>query len=235
MLLPPLTDGRIIKRYKRFLADIRLDDGRLITAHCPNTGSMATCWEPGAPVQISYSDNPKRKLCWTLERVDMGRGWVGVHTGRVNHVIAAGISNGQIPCLGSGAQVRREPAFEADGFPRSRFDLLLTDHGAQPTYVEIKNTTLLSADTVRFPDAVTERGRKHLELLRMAVARGCRGVIVFAINRPEGRFFEPAWDIDPEYAHTLEAAAARGVEVLAVRLRHDAQSIEVAGYARYAP
>lgn len=227
--LPPLTDGKIIKRYKRFLADVRLSDGRMVTAHCPNTGSMTGCWKPGAPVQLSHSDNPKRKLAWTLERVDMGRGWIGVNTGRVNHIIAEAIRSQRIPQLEGYRQMRKEPAFHVDGHPKSRFDILLTDGALPSAYVEVKNTTLIADKAILFPDAVTERGRKHLELLQKAVKMGFRGVIVYAINRPEGEYFEPAWDIDPEYGHALVRAAASGVEVLAVRLKHFADQVTVIG------
>lgn len=231
MDLPPLHNGRILKRYKRFLADIDLDDGRRIIAHCPNTGAMTTCWNPGARVQVSYSDSPKRKLAWTLERVDMGAGWIGVHTGRANGVIAEAIRSGEIEALSGYRRITAEPAFVVDGFPRSRFDLHLTEGRRRDTYVEVKNTTLFDGNCVRFPDAVTERGRKHLKLLREAVRRGMRGVIVFAVNRPEGRAFEPAWNIDPDYSDTLVTVAQQGVEVLAARLRHTHTGIEVAGCA----
>lgn len=234
MELPPLHNGRILNRYKRFLADIDLDDGRRIVAHCPNTGSMMTCWDPGARVQVSHSDNPKRKLAWTLERVDMGAGWVGVHTGRVNGVIAEAIRSGKIQTLTGYQCVIAEPQFVVDGFPRSRFDLHLSGGRRRDTYVEVKNTTLLDGHCVRFPDAVTVRGRKHLELLREAVRRGMRGVIVFAVNRPEGLAFEPAWSIDPDYSETLVTVAQQGVEVLAARLRHTGTGIEVAGCAALA-
>ena len=227
--LPPLTDGTIVKRYKRFLADIRLADDRIVTAHCPNTGSMHTCWEPGAPVQLSHSDNPKRKLAWTLERVDMGRGWIGVNTGRVNHIVASAISSGQVPQLSGYDRMQREPAFQIPGFPASRFDLLLSDGSDRDTYVEVKNTTLMLGESIAFPDAVTTRGRKHLELLREAVKLGYRGVIVFALNRPEGRWFEPAWHIDPIYGATLERVYEQGVEILLLRLRHEPSSVTVAG------
>ena len=229
MDLPPLHNGRILERYKRFLADIELENGQVITAHCPNTGSMTTCWAPGAKVQVSYSDNPKRRLAWTLERVNMGRGWVGVHTGRVNAVIADAIGNGQITSLTGYRRITAEPHFVVEGYPRSRFDLHLTDGPNLDAYIEIKNTTLLDGDCIRFPDAITERGRKHLQLLLEAVIRGWRGVIIFAVNRPEGRAFEPAWEIDPDYSETLEIVAQLGVEVLATRLRHTDTGIEVVG------
>ena len=233
--LPALTRGNIIRRYKRFLADVELGDGRVITAHCPNTGAMTTCWRPGAPVELSHSDNPKRKLPWTLERVDMGHGWVGVNTARVNHVIASGLRKGWIPQLDQYRDIRTEPAFNIDGFPKSRLDLLLSNGPHVDAYVEIKNATLLDGDIVRFPDAVTERGRKHLELLQQAVRRGYRGVIVFAVNRPEGHSFEPAWDIDPDYGHTLMEVTADGVEALAVRLQHLPTGIAVRDSQQYLP
>lgn len=231
--LPPLTDGIILTRYKRFLADIELLDGRRVTAHCPNTGAMSTCWQPGAPVQLSHSDNPKRKLAWTLERVDMGQGWIGVNTGRVNHIIAAAISSGHIPQLGGYDQIRREPAFNVSGHANSRFDILLSGSNRRETYVEVKNTTLICGETISFPDAVTERGRKHLELLAEAVKLGFRGVILFALNRPEGRFFEPAWQIDPEYGEALQRVYAKGVEILLVRLQHLADEVVIAGSISY--
>ena len=227
--LPPLTDGKILKRYKRFLADVQLNDGRMITAHCPNTGSMTACWKPGAPVQLSYSENPKRKLAWTLERIDMGHGWIGVNTGRVNHIVAAAIRSQRIPQLAGYKHIQKEPTFDIDGHPKSRFDILLTDGATSNAYVEVKNTTLLTDKAILFPDAVTERGRKHLELLQEAVKLGFRGVILYALNRPEGEYFEPAWDVDPEYGHTLERVVAGGVEVLVVRLKHLADRVTVAG------
>lgn len=233
MHLGHLTRGRILRRYQRFLADVELDDGRVVTAHCPNTGSMTSCWRPGAPAEISRSPNPNRKYPWTLERVDMGRGWVGVNTARVNGVVEHGVRTGRIPELAGYRALRREPAFAAQGFAASRFDLLLSDGVAADAYVEVKNTTLLVGDAVAFPDAVTDRGRKHLQLLAAAVARGHRGVIVFAVNRPEGKRFEPARHIDPEYADCLEGVAAAGVEVLVARLRHTPAGIEVAASVAY--
>ena len=231
--LPPLTDGIILNRYKRFLADIELPDGRTVTAHCPNTGAMTSCWEPGAPVQLSHSDNPRRKLAWTLERVDMGQGWIGVNTARVNHIIATAITSGHIPQLGGYDQIRKEPAFQVPGYPKSRFDILLSGGNRRDAYVEVKNTTLICGEAISFPDAVTERGRKHLELLAEAVELGFRGVIVFALNRPEGKFFEPARHIDPQYGVALERVYRKGVEILVVRLKHLADQVVIAGSASH--
>jgi sugar fermentation stimulation protein A len=234
MRLPPLHDGIIRSRYKRFLADVTLADGREVVAHVPNTGAMTGCWAPGAPVQLSHSDNPARKLAWTLERVDMGAGWVGVNTARVNGVIAEAVAAGTITELSGYARVEREPAFLADGFPRSRFDLRgIAPDGRPDALIEVKNTTLLVDDSVQFPDAVTVRGRKHLDLLAIAAARGLRAVIVFAINRPEGRWFAPAVEVDPAYAQCLAEVVDRGVEAVAVRLRHTGDGIEVAGSAAW--
>jgi sugar fermentation stimulation protein A len=225
MQLPRLVDGRILRRYKRFLADVELADGSSVTAHCPNTGSMLGCWAPGARVQLSRSGNPKRKLAWTLERVDMGGGWIGVNTGIVNAIVAEGVAQGRIPALAGYARLRREVPFEVPGLPRGRLDLGLYDGSGADTLVEVKNVTLWDAPCLRFPDAVSERGRKHLDLLLAATRQGLRGVILFALNRPEGECFAPARRVDPAYAERLEQVAEAGVEVLAVRMVHGAGSI----------
>ena len=228
MELPPLIDGFIRKRYKRFLADVELGDGRVVTAHCPNTGRMTGCWAPGAAVQMSYSDNPRRRLSWTLERVDMGQGWIGVNTQRVNAVVAEGILAGRVPSLAGYDGLRREVARE-HGSARSRLDLLL-EGGQQPAaYIEVKNVTLLDGDLLKFPDARTERGRKHLQVLQQLVESGKRGIMVYALNRPEGRGFAPAESVDPEYADELARVATAGVEILAVRLQHTATGIVLTG------
>jgi sugar fermentation stimulation protein A len=226
MQLPPLTDGHIVRRYKRFLADVVLADGREITAHCPNTGAMTGCWAPGAPVQLSHSDNPRRKLAWTLERVDMGAGWVGVNTHRVNAVVAEAVAAGTLPVLAGYGRLRREVAVSPAGH-RSRLDLLL-DQGERPdAYVEIKCVTLVDGERLRFPDAVTERGRRHLDTLAALVAAGCRSVMVFAVNRPEGEVFSPADAIDPAYGVRLREVAALGVELLALRIAHQGREMWV--------
>jgi sugar fermentation stimulation protein A len=188
---------------------------------------MATCWAPGAAVQLSYSDDPRRKLAWTLERVDMGAGWIGVHTGRPNAVLAEGISAGAIVSLAGYLEVRREVTFAPVGQERGRLDLGLSGGPAPDALVEIKNCTLLEGDTLRFPDAVSLRGRKHLDLLAAALTQGLRAVMLFALNRPEGSHFAPAWTIDPDYGRRLAEVAALGVEVLAVRLHHTRDGLVV--------
>lgn len=226
MELPHLTDAVIVKRYKRFLADVVLADGREVIAHCPNTGRMTGCWEPGAPAQLSYTENPRRKLAWTLERVDMGAGWVGVNTHRVNAVVAEFLEKGQFPGLDQYARLRREVQVELKDH-RSRLDLVL-DQGPQPdAYIEVKNVTLLEGDSLAFPDAVTARGQKHLYALRQLVAEGNRGIMIYALNRPEGSCLKVARDIDPGYADALHLATAGGVEVIALRLQHTATGIHV--------
>ena len=229
MELPPLTNGRILKRYKRFLADIELPDGSRVTAHCPNTGSMQGCWAPDAPVQISHSDNPKRKLAWTLERVDMGNGWIGVHTGRTNGVVEEAICAGAVPLLAGYASVRREAVYAPAGSERARFDFFLSDGSRPDAWVEVKNVTLWQDDALSFPDAVTLRGRKHLELLAEACRAGYRGVMVYALNRPEGLCFRPAEEIDPDYAETLRRVAQQGVELIALRIGHFKHGMRITG------
>jgi len=203
MQLPPLIDGHILRRYKRFLADVELADGSVVTAHCPNTGTMKTCWEEGAPVQLSRSDNPKRKLPFTLERVDMGAGWIGVNTGLVNAVVAEAVEHGTVESLTGYDRLKREVTLELPDLPRGRLDIGLYDGPTADALVEVKNVTLADGDCLRFPDAVSERARKHLDLLLAAHQRGWRAVILFALNRPEGDFFAPARDIDPAYAKRL--------------------------------
>ncbi len=228
MNLPPLVNGLIVNRYKRFLADVELADGRIVTAHCPNTGSMRGCWKPGASVQLSYSDNPKRKLAWTLERVDMGQGWIGVHTGRTNPVIGEALRENRIPGLTGYENIQSEVVFDAPGFERSRFDFLLTQGLASDGWVEVKNVTLWEGRRLLFPDAVTQRGRKHLELLAEACRMGYRGIMIYAVNRPEGDLFSPADEIDPVYGDTLRRVVRTGgVEIIAVRIVHLPQALSV--------
>jgi sugar fermentation stimulation protein A len=228
MQLPPLVNGRILQRYKRFLADVELEEGRRVTAHVPNTGRMTGCWAPGAPVQLSYSDNPRRKLAWTLERVDMGAGWIGVNTHRVNQVVAEGITEGKVPGLTGYRRLYREVTpGELPG--SSRLDLMLDEGPDEPVFVEVKNVTLLIGDALCFPDAVTVRGRRHLLELAALRTLGYRAVILFALNRPEGSCFRAAAEIDSRYAGTLKEVAGKGVEVIALRLRHTPAGIETAG------
>jgi sugar fermentation stimulation protein A len=190
---------------------------------------MESCWEPGAPVELSYSDNPRRKLPWTLERVDMGNGWIGVNTMRTNGVIAEGVERGKIPQLLDYRLLKREVSFQGESGLSARFDMLLQQGGQPDAFVEVKNVTLLDGDRVRFPDAVTERGRKHLDLLSEAVDKGLRAVLLFAVNRPEGDCFSPAETIDSAYSRRLREVVGHGVEALAVRIEHTGDGLWVGG------
>ncbi len=208
MLLPPAIFGTLIKRYKRFLADVELDDGSVITAHCPNTGRMTSCAEPGWRVALSDSQNPKRKHRFTWELVHNETCWICVHTGRANGVAAEAVQNGIIPELTGYPELLREQTFG-----NSRFDLMLRN-GDELCYVEVKNVTLLADDgCYAFPDAVTERGRKHLNELIEVVKAGHRAAMLYVIPRSDGSRFRSAHEIDPEYAKALDAAIAAGVEI----------------------
>lgn len=220
MRLPALTDGRLVRRYKRFSADVTLADGSVVTAHCPNTGTMRSCLEEGAPVQLSYHDNPKRKLKWTLERIDMGSGWVGVNTNIVNRVIAEALENHEIQQLQQYSTVRREVRIEFPDCEPSRLDIVLDDEMENSVYIEIKNVTFLSNGFLQFPDAVSVRAAKHLKILTKLATTGHKAVILFAINRPEGDSFCPAEEIDFDYARSLRNAVDNGVSLIPLRLIH---------------
>jgi len=212
MRLPaPLLPGRLLRRYKRFLADIELDDGRTVTAHTPNTGSMKQCAVPGHRVLISASDNPERKLPYTLELIRVNGHWVDTHTHRANRVVEEGLRMGWIAGL-EGYDVT--PEFR---YGQSRLDFML-QRGDERVLVEVKNVTLCCDGNVAcFPDAVTTRGQKHLRELAHAAASGDRAVILFLVQRGEAQAFTPADAIDPEYGRLLRQVAAEGVEILPCR------------------
>ena len=218
----PLRQGTLIRRYKRFLADIELPDGQVITIHCPNSGSMRGCSEPGSLVCFSRSDNPGRKYPHTLEMVHNGKTWIGVNTSRTNQIVAEAIEKGQIIELRSFDAMRKEVK-TSEG---SRLDLLLETVGAQ-TYVEIKNCSLVEKGVALFPDAVTKRGTKHLKELERLVASGFNGVIFFLVQRLDCDCFSPASAIDPEYGATLVEVHRKGVEILAYQAEITPHSIEV--------
>jgi sugar fermentation stimulation protein A len=211
----PLLRGRLVRRYKRFLADVVLDDGREVTAHCPNSGSMLGLAIPGAAVIVSDSRDPKRKLPLTLERVRAGRTWVGVNTMLPNRIVEEAVAKGRVPAVAGYPEQKREVVLEEG----TRIDLRLAGAGRPPCWLEVKSATLRQGEAIRFPDAVTVRGRKHLDALRGAVARGERGVLLFVVNRGDGRYVAPADEIDPAYGDALRRAAAAGVEIIAHRAR----------------
>ncbi len=213
----PLVSGRLLRRYKRFLADIVLDDGREVTAHCPNTGSMKHCADPDSRVWLWDSHNPKRKyqLTWEWVEVD-GQYRACVNTARANALVAEALERGEIAELRDYAQIRREPKVE-DG----RLDFLLTQDDGADAYVEVKSVTLLSdseAGLGQFPDAVTERGLKHLRRLQALKEQGHRAVLLFCVPHEGIERVQAAAAIDPAYARALDEVAAAGVEVLAYRV-----------------
>ncbi|MCF6267450.1 MAG: DNA/RNA nuclease SfsA [Desulfuromusa sp.] len=207
----PLIKGILLRRYKRFFTDIELSDGRVVTAHTPNTGSMKQCAIAGYNVLISKSDNPKRKLKYTLELIQVGDNWVDTHTQRTNRIVEEALRNNWIASL---EDYRVQPEYK---FGESRIDFYL-EKAAEKVLVEVKNVTLCcNTTTACFPDAVTTRGQKHLRELQAAKNQGYRAVIFFLIQRSEATEFSPADDIDPEYGRLLREVVAGGVEAMAYK------------------
>lgn len=216
---PPMQAVTLLRRYKRFLADVRQADGSEITVHCPNTGSMKHCVLPGREqaALISDSGNDKRKYRHTLEAVQVAHGhWAGVNTGRPNTLVAEAIAEGRVGELEPGAGVLREITFGD-----SRFDLALGDRAAPHTFIEVKNVTLGPGPddpddgVIAFPDSITERGQKHLRTLMSVAASGKRAVLFFCAQHSGAVAVRPADEIDARYGELLREAVDKGVEVLA--------------------
>ena len=211
-----LVSGTLIQRYKRFLADVRLDDGCVVTAHCTNTGSMKTCWEPGDRVLLETAANPNRKLKFTWLAVERPGGWVGVETGMPNRVVAEAAQRDALPGLPGLHGVRTEVKYGAEN---SRIDVLALDGGDRQVFIEVKNTTLKAGAWALFPDAITERGTKHLRELQAMVREGHRAAIAFFVHRSDVDRFDAAREIDPAYALELDRAAETGVKILPLAVR----------------
>lgn len=214
----PLVRGRLVRRYKRFLADVFLADGTAVTVNCPNTGSMLGLTEPGSAIWLSESDKPTRKYRYTWEMIeaDLGEGatLVGINTGHPNRIVAEAIAAGEIAELSGFSGLRREVRYGL----ASRVDILLEDAKRGSAYVEIKNVHLSRKHGLaEFPDCVTERGAKHLRELSDMVREGHRAVMVFLIQRADAHRFDLAADLDPGYAAAFAAAREAGVEALAYR------------------
>jgi sugar fermentation stimulation protein A len=217
-------EGRLVRRYQRFFAEVELAGGERRVAHCPNTGSLLGCLAPGSRVWLRDSGNPARKLRFTWQAVRIGRTWVNVDTALPNRVLSEAIARGAVPELAGYARLRREVPYGR----ASRIDLLLDDQERGTCHVEVKSTTLVDDGAALFPDAVTARGTKHLaELARLARA-GKRAVQFFFVNRADVEVFRPADAIDPEYGRMLRRAARAGVEVLAYTARVEARRLELA-------
>lgn len=218
----PLIDGILIKRYKRFLADIQLLDGNIITAHCPNTGTMLSCSTPGSAVCLSTSNNPKRKYRYTLEMIKDGATWVGVNTARTNSMVAEAILNGHIAEFKNVDRIVAEIKTSS----HTRLDLQIVQRNCN-TYLEVKTCSLAINGCAMFPDAVTTRGTKHLQELTRLVDEGSRAVIFFLVQRMDADRFAPAVHIDPEYGKALQKAAAVGVRVLVYQARVSPEGIDI--------
>ena len=207
---PSLHEGRILKRYKRFLADVELPSGEVVVAHVPNTGSMKTCWGEGWKVWLSHSPNPSRKLPWTLELTSPGAALIMVNTGNANKLAHEALKNGDIEKLAGYSEVIPEQKIHD-----SRFDFFLKGHATEPDcWVEVKNVTLLETGVhATFPDSVSERGRKHLKDLIRVKKEGQRAAMLYVVSRSDAASFGPAAHIDPAYAETLNEAYRAGVEI----------------------
>lgn len=216
----PTVKGTMIKRYKRFLADIKLEDQSIITAHVPNTGSMTGCWEPNWPCLLSLVDNPKRKLKYTLEMTHNGKSWIGVNTARTNKIVLEALKMNHISELKNYQDILSEVKYG-----ESRLDFCLSS-GNKKTFIEVKNVTLLKDGQYQFPDAVTTRGQKHLlELTKIAKQKNHFAVMLYLVQRQDGKTFAPAKDIDPMYGELLKKASLNKVKILAYDCKMDTLGI----------
>ena len=232
----PLKRGRLIQRYKRFLADVALDSGETITAACPNTGSMLGLAAPGSVVWLSTSDSATRKYAhtWEMVEADLGAGpsLVGINTGHPNKLVAEAIAARRIKALAGYDTLRREVKYGA----ASRIDILLEDASKGRCYVEVKNVHLMrEAGLAEFPDCVTQRGTKHLRELAQMAAEGHRAVMLFLVQRADAKRFRLAGDLDPTYSEAFAEALAAGVEAMAFGCRISPQEVALDKPIRMAP
>lgn len=221
----PLIEGKLLKRYKRFLSDIELPNGEVVVAHCPNTGSMKRCQQEDARVWLSKSDNPKRKLAYTWELVEVDEQYLAcINTGYPNKLVGEAIANGVVTELVGYAEQKAEVKYGE----KSRIDWLLTGDDGRKCYVEVKNVTLLEEDGLGyFPDAVTDRGRKHLHELANMVEEGHRAVMLFCVSHTGINSVTPATHIDKKYAQAFIEVVEKGVEVLAYKVAITAEGMKV--------
>ena len=228
----PLIRGTLVKRYKRFLADVTLDSGETVTVHCANTGAMLGVQDAGAEVWLSPARNPDRKLKFTWEMIRVGGRLVGINTAHPNAIVSEAIAGGKVPELAGYGALRREVKYGKN----SRIDILLTDGGGRPDcYVEIKNVHLMrEPGLAEFPDSVSTRAAKHQGELADMVAAGARAVTFYLCQREDCDAFRLAADIDPGYAEAAAAAKARGVEALCYACALTPASISVAGPLAFA-
>ncbi len=225
-----LVTARLVRRYKRFLADVELDDGTIVTAHCANPGAMTGLNMPGLEVWLSPNRSPTAKLDWRWELVRVDGDLIGINTARPNAIVEEAIANDRIAELLGYADMRREVRYGEN----SRIDILLEDANRPPCYVEVKNVHLRRPEgaypnAAEFPDSVTKRGAKHLVEMANMVATGARAVMVYLVQRGDCDHFRIAADIDPAYALGLARAKAAGVEAICYVCRIETDGIEVEG------
>lgn len=217
----PLVHGILIKRYMRFLADIKLDSGQIVTAHCTNSGSMKSCLESGAEVYLSPVDDPSRKTKFTWEMIKINGDWVGINTSNPNKLAFEEVKAGGIEKLKGYSEVQAEVKYGD-----SRFDLMAKNNN-ETCFIEVKNVTYKEGNYALFPDAITSRGKKHLETLVKVKEQGMRAVMLYIIQRTDVEIFSTANQIDPEYSNALKKAHKKGVEIIPLQVKVTPQSIEI--------
>lgn len=216
----PLTEAILLKRYKRFLADVKIGQEEF-TVHVPNTGSMTSCWEPNWKCAISRSDNPNRKMPYTLEFTHNGDSWIGVNTANANKLVQKWLKAGLIPELAG-----YETLIPEKKIGESRIDFYLEQHPSEsPAYVEVKSVTLKLDGIAQFPDAVSERGQKHLKELMELKKKGFRAVMLYVVQREDVELMKPAQSIDKKYSALLKEAVAAGVEILVYQCKMNLHEI----------
>lgn len=227
-----LLAGHLVSRYKRFFADIKLDNGEIITAHCANTGPMTGICKIGSPVLVSYHSSPKRKLAYSWEAIYLEEQWIGINTSLPNRVIGHMLEHHLLPELEPYTEFKGEVAY---GNEKSRIDFLLTDassgENSKKNYLEIKNTTWCIGNLALFPDTVTTRGQKHLRELMSVIKEDTSATLIFFINRGDCDRFAAGAQADPEYSRLLIQAIAKGVKVLPLRFKVEPTKITYLGLA----
>jgi sugar fermentation stimulation protein A len=225
-----LITGRLVSRYKRFFADIELENGEVITAHCANTGPMTGVCKLGSPVLVSHHPSPKRKLAYSWEAIYLDEQWIGINTSLPNRVIGHMLDRHLLPELEPYNTVKGEVSY---GNEKSRIDFLLTngEDSSQKTYVEVKNTTWCMGSLALFPDTVTTRGQKHIRELMSVLTEDTSAALIFFINRGDCDRFAAGAEADPEYARLLKEAIAKGVKVLPCRFAIEPPKITYLGLA----
>jgi len=216
-----LVPGKLIRRYKRFLTDVELEDGSVVIAHCTNSGTMISCIEDGAPVMLSPAKDPKRKTRFTWEMIFINNAWIGINTIIPNQLVYEAVKNNEIKGLEGYTYVKREVKYED-----SRLDVY-AENDNEKCFIEVKNVTMKVGDAALFPDAVTTRGLKHLETLIRIKETGIRAVMVYVIQRTDVKCFGTAKHIDPNYAEALQRAMDKGVEVFPIMATVSPEGIEL--------